>query len=239
MMYYAASALAWPYFYRYQHHRSLSVLDGLLWVRSYWRKLYYQRLEAGIQEDLSTSQSKRFFLVVLQSSVDSQMRVHSKYNSIEEFMQEVAISFAAHAPQDCQLVFKHHPIDRGYSDYTQTVKRLNQELNLKGRVRYIHDQHLPTLLTHARGVVAVNSTVGFSALDHATPVKVTGKAIYDKEGLTFQGSLDEFWNASLTWQPDLTLHEKFKNYLIANTQLNGSVYKPFPMAAAPGLASQQ
>lgn len=226
MAYYTAAALAWPYYFRYQHHRSLSLLDGLRWVRSYGRKLYYQRVEAGSLESLTTVQTKQFFLVILQASVDSQIRVHSHYSSVGEFMAEVAASFANTAPDDCTLVFKHHPIDRGYSDYTADVKRLAKQHGLTGRLQYIHDQHLPTLLSHSRGVVAINSTVGLSALDHAAPVKVTGKAIYDMEGLTYQGSLDDFWQAAGTWLPDLDLHAKFKNYIIATTQINGSIYKP-------------
>ncbi len=238
MTYYIAAALAWPYFFRYKHHRSLSLLEGPLWVRSYWRKLYYHRKEAGIQENLCSKESGNFFLVILQASLDSQIRFHSHYASVGEFMQEVAQSFAANAPSDSILIFKHHPIDRGYTDYTADVQRLKDQYSLNGRLQYIHDQHLPTLLSHAKGVVAINSTVGLSALDHAAPVKVTGKAIYDMEGLTYQGSLNEFWGAAgNTWQPDLVLHAKFKNYVIAHTQINGNIYKPFPLVAAePGLA---
>lgn len=42
---------------------------------------------------------------------------------------------------------------------------------------YIHDQHLPALLEHARGAMMINSTVGLSAIHHNTPLKVCGTAI--------------------------------------------------------------
>ena len=234
VVYYTVAALGWPLFGHYQHHRWLSMLDGLLWCRSLYRKWYYGLKESGVQDRLVSQQNKAYFLVVLQASLDQQILVHSPYNSVLEFMEEVVDSFAQYAPQDCLLVLKHHPMDRGYTDYTADMQRLTAKHGLQGRALYIHDQHLPTLLSHARGVVVVNSTVGLSAIDHATPVKVLGDAIYDVPGLTFQGPLQEFWVAAQAWAPDMDLHAKFRNYVIAATQLNGSVYKPLPGASGSG-----
>lgn len=74
----------------------------------------------------------------------------------------------------------------------------------------------------------VNSTVGLSALYHGTPVKVCGTAIYDLEGLTFQGPLDNFWKLAESSKPDKALYEQLRSYLIEHTQLNGSFYKKLP-----------
>lgn len=225
ILYYQASALLWPLFHRYQHHRPLTILEGLPWLRSMWRKHYFAFKEKGIQKKLSSTLSKKYFLVALQVHNDAQLRVHSDFNSIDEFITDVLYSFAKFSPKDAKLVIKHHPMDRGYCDYSKIIRNLSLDLGVFERVYYIHDQHLPTLLENARGVVLINSTVGLSALHHGTPLKVCGKAIYDLQGLTCQDSLDDFWQKIHKYQVDSELFVSFRNYLIEHTQLNGSFYR--------------
>lgn len=225
IIYYTMSALLWPFFRHYRHHRPLHIFEGIPWLRSLWRKYYYRAREAGVFEKLTGRYSGKFFLVPLQVHDDFQISVHSSFTSVVEFIEGTMKSFAAHAPKDTILAVKHHPLDRGYHDYRSLIRRLATELGLSGRVFYIHDQHLPTLLNHARGVVMINSTVGISALYHGAPLKVTGTALYDMKGLTFQGSLDEFWVKAPKAKPDMRLFKNFRNYLIECTQINGSFYK--------------
>jgi capsular polysaccharide export protein len=141
------------------------------------------------------------------------------------FIADVIASFAAHADPDHSLVIKHHPLDRGYHDYTRLIRKKALEHGAQGRVFYLHDQHLPTLLEHARGVIVINSTVGFSAIHHGTPVKVCGEAIYNMQGLTFQGPLDDFWTETQRHLPSPELYHRFRQYVIHHTQYNGSFYK--------------
>jgi len=82
------------------------------------------------------------------------------------------------------------------------IKKLASAAGIAARVHYIHDQHLPTLLEQVRGVVLVNSTVGLSALHHGAPTKVCGHALYDIPGLTYQGTLDQFWSVAPGARPD-------------------------------------
>lgn len=224
-LYYLASILLRPLYKHYQHHRPLQFREFGLWVRCVWRKQLYKIKEKNIQEELTQHLSRHYFLVPLQVHNDAQLHVHSSYSSVESFIAEVVSSFAKHAPQNTHLVIKHHPLDRGHHDYSLLIYRLNKQHQLGNRVQYIHDQHLPTLLEHARGVVLINSTVGLSALHHGTPTKTCGSAIYDLAGLTFQGSLDEFWMQAQYEKVDAELYTKFRNYLIRNTQLNGNFYR--------------
>jgi capsular polysaccharide export protein len=228
MCYYLLASLLKVVFWNYTHHRRLTWWEGLFWVRSYARKQQYARLESGIQDMLVGAKAKEFFLVPLQASIDSQVRVHSDYDSIEQFISEVAQSFAENAPASCVLVLKHHPIDRGYTDYTQCIAELVERYQLHGRCFYVHDLHLPTLLDNARGVVTINSTVGISAMQHHCPVKVCGHALYDIQGLAFQGTMAQFWNLAHLHVPDPVLVRGFRNYLILHTQHNGSFYKKLP-----------
>jgi capsular polysaccharide export protein len=223
--YFMVGALGKPWFRHYRHHRPLSLLEGLPWARSVWRKHWCRWTERGAQQQLTTRLSKRYFLVPLQVFNDAQITTHSGFRGIEHFIETTLHSFAKRAPDDTLLVFKHHPLDRGYRDYNALIERLAKATGLGPRVSYIHDQHLPSLLDHARGVVVVNSTVGLSALHHGAPTKACGDALYDMPGLTYQGTLDEFWGVPADAKPDTQLYQRFRDYLVARTQLNGSFYK--------------
>ncbi|BEU04040.1 capsular polysaccharide biosynthesis protein [Agarivorans sp. OAG1] len=211
----------YPY---YQHHRSgTQWFELCCWARSCYRKvkayLFHRRKVAGFAEQ----HKNNFYFVPLQVHNDSQIHHHSKYQSNESFIEEVLVSFAACAPRDSAIVIKHHPMDRGFTHYANYIEDLIKELNLKKRVMYCHDAHLPTLLRQAKGTVTINSTVGLSSVIHLTPTKVMGQAIYDIEGLTSQLSLDEFWHSRCAVSE--TLMRKFYCYLRNKTQINGSFYK--------------
>jgi capsular polysaccharide export protein len=225
ILYYCASTLLKLFFLNYRHHRPLGVLEALPWIRGAWRKYIYAFKERHAQKKLTTQQSKQYYLVPLQVYNDAQVQVHSDFDSIKLFIAEVITSFAENALKDKHLVIKHHPMDRAYRDYTLYIARLAEKNNVSDRVLYIHDQHLPSLLEHARGVVVINSTVGLSALHHGAPLKVCGSAIYDIDGLTYQGSLDTFWNDAHGKFINEKLYLNYLHYLIRNTQINGSFYR--------------
>ncbi len=229
-LYYLAASIGKPFFSKYRHHRPLSISEAGPWIRGAWRRFFYAVKERGILEQLTGTLSQKYYLVPLQVHNDSQVSAHSDFDSVDGFIRMTVNSFADHAPQDAFLVFKHHPMDRAYTDYTQLLQALSKERGLGDRVIYVHDLHLPSLLKHAIGVVVINSTVGFSALYYSTPVKVCGRAVYDLEGLTYQGLLDEFWKTSRNIAVDHGLFKWFKNYLIDTTQLNGSFYSRLPQS---------
>lgn len=228
-LYYLAAQIMWPAFFRYCHHRPLSLLEAGPWLRSMWRKVFYKMRERGVEASLNSTFSRKFFLVPLQVYNDAQILSHSPFASVEEFIRYVATSFARNAPADTLLVIKHHPMDRGYSDYTRLLRRLGHELMIADRLYYIHDLHLPSLLQHARGTVLINSTAGLSALFHKSPLKVCGDAIYAMKGLAYQGELDQFWTDAQKTVVDYALFRCFRSYLIEHTQLNGSFYRRLPI----------
>lgn len=223
-LYFLAGSLGYVFFRYYHHHRRFSLLEGLLWLRAGWRKQVYRVLERGLTQQLTGAMSERFFLVSLQTATDSQIRVHSRFRSIEAFIHEIIASFSRHCPSPFTLVFKHHPLDRGHNDYSRVIRFLCSEYGIAGRVFYIHDQHLPTLLNHAVGLVVVNSTVGLSGIHHGLAVKALGAPVYDMEGLCWQGELDAFWREASSFKPDAALYRRFRRWLIEHTQLNGSFY---------------
>ncbi len=232
--YAVATRIGQPVFRHYRHHRPLGLTEAFCWLRSAWRKPWFRWRERGMQDELETTASGRYYLVPLQVFNDSQVRVHASFRDVPAFIDHVLRSFARHAPGDTVLVFKHHPLDRGHTDYGSLIDRLTRMEGLQGRVRYLHDQHLPTLLAHARGVVVINSTVGLSALHHGKPTITCGNALYDLPGLTFQGPLDDFWEAATLAAPDRHVYQQFRRRLVRCTQLNGNFYKPFRLEGAYG-----
>ncbi len=228
MLYFAAATLGRFRFRHYRHHRRLGISDGPSWLLSFWRKYFYRISERQVMAKLVADKPGGFFLVSLQTQGDAQMSVHSDFESVEQFVEHVIGSFSRHAPENCQLAIKHHPLDRGYSDYTGLIKRMARQYQVSERCYYIHDQHLPTLLKHALGVVVVNSTVGLSAVGEGVPVKMCGESIFDIQGLTFQGSLDDFWVHAHLAIPNNALYHAFRNYLVSHTQHQGSFYKRLP-----------
>ncbi len=229
ILYYLACAWQTRGFPHYQHHRPLNPLsEGAKWILAGMRKLKYRVNERRTARTFLAEDAPPFFLVPLQVHQDTQVLVHSPFESIEAFIGEVIKSFARHAPPTTFLVFKHHPLDRGYRDYTVLIRACARELGIGHRVKYLHDWSLPGLLKHCRGVVTINSTVGISALHHARPVKALGRSIYDMHGLTYQGELHRFWVDPGTVDHELFL--RFRAWLMRNIQVPGSFYR---VAAAP------
>ena len=221
--YYIAGWLGRRHFSNYQHHRPFNPYhECFLWCRAAFRKYYYRLQQRGILNKLETGLSGKYYLAPLQVHCDGQIRTCEHVASTAAFIRRTIGSFARNAPADTQLVFKHHPLDRGYSDYTKLIQKLTRRYECQDRVIYVHDLHLPTLLDHALGTIVVNSTVGLSSLLHKTPAIALGHAVYDIPGMTFQGKLDDFWQAPGSVDSELNL--KFRSYLLHTNQINGNFY---------------
>jgi len=222
-LYYILAYLGKKRYPYYEHHRELNPYKEFFYgIRNGYRKIKYKILERGKLEKIV---KLKYFFVPLQTYNDFQLKVHSDFQTIEEFIEKVIKSFAKNAPKDTHLVLKHHPMDRGRRDYKKLIEKLGEKYGVKERLITIYDLHLPTLLKHTLGTVTINSTVGLQAMFHESPVKVLGDAIYDIEGLADKKPLDEFWKNPQ--KPDMELFRKFRQFLIDNTQINGSFYGYF------------
>jgi capsular polysaccharide export protein len=163
-----------------------------------------------------------FFLFPLQVDSDYQIRHHSPHGRIAPVVDEILQSFTAHAPADALLVAKEHPLDNALTDWRSLVEDAAWRLGIGDRVVYLTGGSLERLLDGTSGVVTVNSTVGARALARGVPVIALGRAIYDIAGITFQGSLDEFWRQPLPANPEA--FDAFRRVTIHRTQINGGFY---------------
>ena len=164
--------------------------------------------------------SGKYYAVPLQVHSDTQILKCSNFRTVEQFIKKVVASFQRYAPRRTKLVFKVHPMDRGYKDYTDLIAGLDHRLG-GGRILYVDRVHLPTLLEHSRGVVNINSSVGISGLVHLVPVITLGTAVYDLPELTFRGELDDFWTHAR--KPKAHHVSQFINLLLATNQGRGTL----------------
>ncbi|HED7347477.1 TPA: capsule biosynthesis protein [Campylobacter coli] len=222
-LYWLFSFLLAPFFNNKLHHRTLFPFEFLFWFRSLYRKYLYKFTEKKLNQKIY-SLEKKYFLAILQVYNDTQIKHHYK-KSIEEFIEELILSFANHARAKSYLIFKHHPMDRGYRNYSKLINELSQKYHVEGRIFYVHDTYLPTLLKNALGCITINSTVGLSAILEGCPTKVCGNAFYDFEGLAYPKKLQFFWREAHAYKPNPSLVINFKNYLLNTNQFNGNFFK--------------
>lgn len=163
-----------------------------------------------------------FYLVCLQLDSDAQLKVHSPYLSMADFINDVLRSFAETAPADSLLVFKKHPFDPGAIPYETLINLEAYSLGIRDRIVFVHSGSLPELIQLSRGVILMNSTVGTSALHHGKPTIVLGKAIYDLPGLTCQKGLASFWNEAEL--PDVNVYQCFRTVLFKEALVHGGFY---------------
>lgn len=215
----------------YQLHRPQSVL------REYWgwitrfpiQKTFGDYFANQIHKQLLKNNSS-FFLFPLQLHYDAQIIYHSPFEKIEDTISTVLESFTQYADKKDVMVIKNHPLDIGIINYRKIIQQKQKQLKLENRVFFINGGNLELFLKDCKGTVTINSTVGISALQNNSPVISLGKAIYNIAGLTFQGSLNDFWTQAQS--PDKTLFENFRNTVIHQTQINGNFYTEKGIAMA-------
>lgn len=230
MVYYLVVFIGQWRYPHYEHYRGLSIWQEMrAWLIAPVRKLCRYLPDKHLQHRL-INQGDNFYLVSLQVHNDSQITHHSDYEDVRAFITEVLDSFAKCAPKGTKVLFKHHPLDRGHRDYRSFIDRTARSFGIEGRVLYGCDMHLPSLIRASIGMITINSTTGLQSIYHQKPTKIMGRALYDVKGLTDQKSLDEFWGNPTP--PNREFYLKFREYLIEQTQLNGSFYGLAPWEVA-------
>ncbi|WP_434986122.1 capsule biosynthesis protein [Vreelandella zhaodongensis] len=181
-----------------------------------WKKRDAERIKNLIEG------AKPYFMLPLQLNTDAQIRDHSPYDNMEQVMDHVMGSFALHAPSDALLCIKNHPLDMGLVNYPKVIQKLADFYGLQGRIVYLESGNLNPLLKHAAGTVTVNSTVGIVSLEKQCPTFALSDPIYNLAGLTYEGTLDEFWHQPPL--PSQTMFGYFRNTVMHTVQVNGGFY---------------
>ncbi|MCH7373755.1 capsular biosynthesis protein [Aeromonas sp. MR16] len=222
------SLLRWRYPH-FVNHRPWSLYqEARGWVAGGVMKWWHKWTDRSLLKALPQHKGHIFF-VPLQVTEDFQIREHSDLSGVEGMVAQVMSSFAERARSEDVLLFKHHPMDRGFVSYQSQINRLVALLGLEGRVFYGYELPLPTLYPLLKGVITINSTVGLSALLHDVPTFCMGRALYDIPGLTTRGTLEAFWH-----KQNPICHKTFelmRQSLLHLTQLNASFYSHLDVSA--------
>ena len=230
-LYHAVGSLGWAAFPRYRHPYTVSPWRQFLGhIRRYFSLA--TRPKQSCDADIIRARGP-FFIACLQREGDAQLLRYSSYADNMAFLAEVMGSFARHAPKDCRLVVKNHPLDPGLSDLAHMTRCLAVERGLDGRVDFIDGGNLAQLCRASRGMVVNNSSAALSALGFRTPVKVLGEAFFDFAGLTDQQPVDAFWGGPVAADPGL--FTAFRAHVIARSQINGNYHEPRAMRPTAGL----
>ena len=193
-------------------------------IKGFFLKYYFRLNEYKLKKKCLAD---KFFIVILQVSTDSQITEGSDIKDNKQFIYKVIKDFAR-ANQNINLVFKHHPRDRGYTNYSDLIEKFSKEFGVYKKVFYIHDLFLSKLFQNpnCKGTVLINSTVGYQSLYHSVPVKSLGITPYNISGLTDQRDLISFFKNPST--VDKLLLNKFYKYILENSQINGNFDGFFP-----------
>jgi capsular polysaccharide export protein len=210
-----ANPLAYP---GYRTHRPFAApLEYAGWARRYAMLPWWK-----VRDPRRIERLKSYFFFPLQLNADVQVVRNSPFGTMEKAIEHVLTSFAQHAPRATRLVIKNHPFDTGLSNFGAHIAKIARALDIAGRIDYLETGGLLPVFERALGVVTVNSTVGFTAVQQGLPTKVLGRAVYDIDRITHQGSLDGFWSAPR--RPETNVCRAFRNVLIHATQINGGLY---------------
>lgn len=216
--YVAVHGLRWAYpFYR-THRPGSALLEAFGWGSKYFFGPSRERRAAEI---IATLKGKKFFLLPLQLCGDYQIRNHSPFPDMRAAAAYVIESFARHAPEDAYLLVKAHPFDTSLFNWAKYIKRRAKALRLAGRVFFIDGGDLHQLAADTAGMVCVNSTSATLALAAGSPVCALGEAIYNIEGLTFSGHIDEFWSNPVPPEPGL--YGAFRRVLVERCLVRGGL----------------
>jgi capsular polysaccharide export protein len=209
--------------WRFPHYKTHRPYHQLIEYAGWLRRLALRRRsERRAAEAIETLAEDTIFFFPLQLDCDYQMRVHSPFRAMHLAIEYVLASFARHAPPESRLLVKLHPFDSGLVDWAGMVGHIAVEHMIAERVTVLDGGDLTKVLALSRAVVTVNSTVGAQGLANGLPVIALGKSVYDIPGLTFQGNLDDFWQAATP--PDAELFDAFRRVLAARCLLPGSFF---------------
>lgn len=209
-------------FRHYRGHRDLPVSREFL--------LYFKRLVLMPQHWISRGWHTRsilaaghpFHIALLQLEHDTSFQIHSPYSTMPEFVADVIKGFAKGAPQHHHLVFKAHPLENDRRNLKHEIRRIASEFGIEDRVHYVRGGKLQRLLLNARSAVTVNSTAGQQVLSLGIPLRILGRAVYDKPEFVSHQELEAFF--AHPDRPDTRAYRDYRQFLLETSQVPGGFY---------------
>ena len=163
-----------------------------------------------------------YHLALLQLEHDSSFQMHSPFSTMTEFLEQLIEGFAEGAPGHHHLVVKAHPLEDGRVAVRRALRRLARQHGIADRVHYVRGGKLAQLLGEARSAVTVNSTAAQQVLWRGIPLKVFGRAVYDKPEFVSTQPLRAFFAGPT--RPDSKAYRDYRRYLLETSQVPGGFY---------------
>ncbi|MFN7002045.1 MAG: capsule biosynthesis protein [Roseinatronobacter sp.] len=206
----------------FRPHRDLTVTKEFkLYLKRLWLMPLHS-LERRIETFRVRNGGFPYHLVLLQLEHDSSFRAHSPFKSQTEFLMQVFEGFATGAPRHHHLVIKAHPLEDGRAPLRSTIRALTHAHGLHGRVHFLRGGKLAQLLNHARSAVTVNSTAAQQVLWRGMPLRIFGRAVYDKPEFVSTQPISAFF--SKPTRPDARAYRDYRHFLLETSQIPGGYY---------------
>lgn len=210
---------------RYRHfkpHRAMTVSSEFF--------LYIKRLLTipftAVSRAIASSRIKwggfPYHLCLLQLEHDASFQMHSRFDTMADFLEVVVAGFSKGAPAHHHLVLKAHPLEDGRIPLRRLIKSLAQVHGVTDRVHFVRGGKLAGLLNTARSAVTVNSTAAQQVLWRGFPLKVFGEAVYNKPEFVSTQSLPDFFRNPT--RPDSFAYRDYRHYLLETSQIPGGFY---------------
>lgn len=167
-----------------------------------------------------------YIFVPLQVNEDSQVLVHSPYQNMCEFIEDVINGVSKYRQKyssPIKLVFKEHPMDQGKADYSKVYERYNKD----EWIYFCKDGNTNELITGSKLIITINSTVGLEGIERNKKVLCMGNAFYAIEGLAFHSTSEKLAddiNISLTTELNSKTAKNFIDYLRFSYSVEGNEY---------------
>ena len=215
-----------PYRYHLHHRPGASWDEMFKWIYSGICKAFVGLSDYSANKFLNdfdkSNEDERLFFVPLQVASDSQIIHHSRFENVEEFIVEIIEEFSKSRKTGDHIVFKHHPIDRGFKNYRSLIANQSKLYGIKEFVHYGFDLDMEEIFAKAIACITINSTVGMQAVEAGIPCKVLAPCIYGH--LTSKAELSEFIQSpACATQQDSCV--EFYGLLKRNALVGGDFYK--------------
>ncbi len=207
---------------QFQPHRAMTVADEF--------RLYIKRLLTMPYTAASRALASRrikwggfpYHLCLLQLEHDASFQMHSRFDTMADFLDVVIAGFAKGAPRHHHLVLKAHPLEDGRVPLRRLIRSMARTHGVAERVHFVRGGKLAGLLNTARSAVTVNSTAAQQVLWRGLPLKVFGEAVYNKPEFVSTQSLPDFFNNPS--RPDSVAYRDYRHYLLETSQIPGGFY---------------
>jgi capsular polysaccharide export protein len=221
-LHYAVTFFLRPMFPRYVSHRDLGILtEAGLWLGR-WATWPVRRMRLRRLYDTIRTSKKPVHLVLLQLNGDSQIKVHSDFNSIADFIRHCISEFAASGTDDGLLVFKNHPLDNGIISLGKLIRSEADRHGLAGRVLFADGGNLVSLMGSSSTAISINSTACHQALRRGIPTLLVGRAVFNHPQITSNLPMRKFFASHPA--KNRAYYDKFIKYMMQTCQINGGFY---------------